>query len=214
MALGLPRRIGSPAQGTFRPTTPGTMNGRHTSPVRIHVDRVGSNWLVRAVAFPATHLPDLQTSLSFLDEFLKDFEDDLRRRAGLNPPSTPSSGGSAGGRGTGHPRSNNSPAAPAVPTITRDEIKQRITDLGTGERRLFQLSNRNADGTYQANRFRPATVQAGYQSDGGWIVTNAPDGLANAYVIAECHTNSKRAKFIEVFGQLPPTAPPRRQGRR
>jgi len=214
MALGLPRRIGNPAQGNFRPTPPVTTNGRHTSPVRIHVERIGNAWLIRAVAFPAAHLPDLLTSNAFLKEFLTDFGDDLRRRAGLNPPSTPPSGGSAGGRGTGHPRSNNPPVAPAVRTITRDEIKQRVAELGTGDRRLFALGNRNADGTYQAGRFRPATVPAGHQSDGGWIVIDAPDSLANAYVIAECQTTTKRAKFVEVFGQLPPTAPPKRQGGR
>ncbi|HWP39769.1 MAG TPA: type III-B CRISPR module RAMP protein Cmr6, partial [Tepidisphaeraceae bacterium] len=44
MALGLPRRIGSPVQGTFNPKDPVTVNGRHSSPVHIHVDRGECGW--------------------------------------------------------------------------------------------------------------------------------------------------------------------------
>jgi CRISPR-associated protein Cmr6 len=90
MALGLPRRIGQPVQGTFNPTAPVTANSRHSSPVHIHVAGREGNWTVRVTAFPAAHLPDLATSRKFLEEFLKDFGDDLRRRADLLPPSGPS----------------------------------------------------------------------------------------------------------------------------
>jgi CRISPR-associated protein Cmr6 len=86
MALGLPRRIGAPMQGTFNPTPPVTIRGRHASPVHIHVSPSDGGWLVRTVAFPAAYLPDLQTSTEFLKEFLTDFGNDLQRRAGLNPP--------------------------------------------------------------------------------------------------------------------------------
>ncbi|MCI0457634.1 MAG: type III-B CRISPR module RAMP protein Cmr1 [Gemmataceae bacterium] len=85
-ALGLPRRIGPPVQGKFNPTPPVTANGRHSSPVHIHVEGRDVGWTVRAIAFPAAHLPDLATSEAFLKEFLKDFGDDLRRRAALQPP--------------------------------------------------------------------------------------------------------------------------------
>jgi len=85
MALGLPRRIGNPVQGTFKPTQPVTTNSRHSSPVHIHIARTESGWLVRAVAFPAAHLPNLNTSIEFLKEFLQEFGDDLQRRAGLPP---------------------------------------------------------------------------------------------------------------------------------
>ncbi len=122
MALGLPRRIGNPAQENFRPTSPDTTNGRHTSPVRIHVDRVGSGWLVRAVAFPATHLPDLQTSRSFLKEFLKDFEGDLRRRANLQHLPVPSTAGSGGTRHV--PQRPAQPQQPSAPS--RPQPGQRV----------------------------------------------------------------------------------------
>ena len=93
MALGLPRRIGNPVQGTFHPKRPVTTNSRHSSPVHIHVARNDSSWLVRCVAFPAAHLPDLEASREFLEKFLEDFGNDLQRRAGLQPPPhTPTQG--------------------------------------------------------------------------------------------------------------------------
>jgi CRISPR-associated protein Cmr6 len=113
-ALGLPRRIGQPAQGTFNPTPPVTHNSRHASPVHIHIQRESNGYLVRVVAFPAAHLPDLQTSRAFLNEFLRDFGDDLQRRARLSPPSTPS-----GGTGPGQPSSSQSSGSSVGPTPVR-----------------------------------------------------------------------------------------------
>jgi CRISPR-associated protein Cmr6 len=95
MALGLPRRIGTRAQGAFNPRQPVTANARHTSPVRIHVERAETGWLIRAIGLPAANLPDLATSRKFLEEFLKDFADDLRSRAGLQPISSGPSQGSS-----------------------------------------------------------------------------------------------------------------------
>ncbi len=92
MALGLPRRIGQPVQGNFTPTGPVAANGRHASPVHLHLDRQDGGWLIRAVAFPAAHLPDLNTSQAFLERFLEDFDNHLRRRAALQPPSGPTQG--------------------------------------------------------------------------------------------------------------------------
>lgn len=83
-ALGLPRRIGAPVQGVFRPAEP--IGDRHASPVHIHIDRDVDGWRVRAVAFPAARLPDAVTSRKFLSAFLRDFGEELRRRASLPPP--------------------------------------------------------------------------------------------------------------------------------
>ncbi|QUV83702.1 hypothetical protein [Chloracidobacterium aggregatum] len=86
-ALGLPRRIGPPVQGSFTPRPP--VKDRHASPVHIHLAprKDGKQgWTVRIVAFPSAYLPNLETSREFLTEFLKDVESDLRRRAGLSPP--------------------------------------------------------------------------------------------------------------------------------
>jgi len=91
LALGLPRRLGPNVRGQFHPTPPVTPSGRHASPVHIHLQREGNGYLVRVVAFPAAHLPDLQTSRAFLQAFLQDFETDLHRRASLRPPSAPPS---------------------------------------------------------------------------------------------------------------------------
>jgi CRISPR-associated protein Cmr6 len=114
LALGLPRRIGNPAQGNFQPTPPVTTNGRHTSPVRIHLERTGGGYLVRAIAFPAANLPNLSSSRMFLDEFLKDFGDDMQRRAKLPAPPSPSSDGGGGGRRLphAHPQPQSPPSRP------------------------------------------------------------------------------------------------------
>jgi CRISPR-associated protein Cmr6 len=122
MALGLPRRIGQPAQGTFQPTQPVTTQGRHTSPVRIHVERTDGGFLVRAVAFPAAKLPNLADSRTFLEEFLRDFGDDMQRRAELQPPPVPSSVGSGGGRRTDRRTGRSQQTAPP----SRPQPGQRV----------------------------------------------------------------------------------------
>jgi CRISPR-associated protein Cmr6 len=117
MALGLPRRIDSRVQGTFNPTQPVTINGRHSSPVHIHVARSDAGWLVRAVAFPAAYLPNLNTSTEFLKEFLKDFDKDLRRRAQLGTPrSSPPEG----------PRVQQQQARVAAVRSTLPQAKDRV----------------------------------------------------------------------------------------
>ncbi len=90
MALGLPRRIGPPQRGAFRPLPPVSANGRHSSPVHIHLSLANGCPIVRVLAFAASHLPDLQTSSAFLKEFVEDFTSDLRRRGNLPPPEGPS----------------------------------------------------------------------------------------------------------------------------
>jgi CRISPR-associated protein Cmr6 len=121
LALGLPRRIGNPAQGTFQPTLPVTTNGRHTSPVRIHVERTSGGYAVRAIAFPAAKLPNLTVSRTFLNEFLKDFGADMQRRAALSPPSSPPS---AGGGGRQMPQRTTQRQQPVTPS--RPQPGQRV----------------------------------------------------------------------------------------
>jgi len=90
MALGLPRRMDyRRAKGEFNPRPPVRIEGRHASPVHIHVARSDGGWLVRAAAFPASHLPCLSKSTEFLKEFLEEFRNDLKRRASKSPPSRP-----------------------------------------------------------------------------------------------------------------------------
>lgn len=126
MALGLPRRIGNPTQGTFNPTSPVTTNSRHSSLVHIHIARADGGWLVRAVAFPAAHLPNLNTSTEFLEEFLKDFGGDLQRRAVLQPPPSGPTQASRGQR-------QETPVAPAGPSLPRagDRVEAVLLDEKT-----------------------------------------------------------------------------------
>lgn len=68
-ALGLPRKIGDPASGTFRCDLE-----RHSSPAFFHCFKKDENNIsVRWGAFPSSRLPDIQTSKDFLREFLQDF---------------------------------------------------------------------------------------------------------------------------------------------
>jgi CRISPR-associated protein Cmr6 len=68
-ALGLPRRIGHPARGSFRPG-PGVKD-RHASPVHYHLHREGDRSVLRIAAFPAARLPSLPESEAMLVELLR-----------------------------------------------------------------------------------------------------------------------------------------------
>ncbi len=86
-ALGLPRRIGPPVEGSFNPRPP--VKDRHASPVHIHLAprKDGEQgWTVRIVALPSAYLPNLETSQEFLQEFLQEVESELKRRANLEAP--------------------------------------------------------------------------------------------------------------------------------
>jgi len=95
LALGLPRQIHGPKpkprphQDSKTHKAPQRLRGpkgeRHASPVHIHLEWNGSNWTARVVAFPAAFLPEFSQSKSFLEQFLKDFCSDLKRRAHLYP---------------------------------------------------------------------------------------------------------------------------------
>jgi len=70
-ALGLPRRIGHPAQGQFCPG-PGVKD-RHASPVHYHFHQQDGKFVLRVAAFPSPRLPNLQASQNFLEELLRYF---------------------------------------------------------------------------------------------------------------------------------------------
>ncbi|MGH7227534.1 MAG: hypothetical protein ACRELF_30345, partial [Gemmataceae bacterium] len=69
--LGLPRRIGHPEQGQFRPG-PG-VGDRHASPVHYHLHPEGGGFVLRVAAFPSARLPNLQASGALLEELLRYF---------------------------------------------------------------------------------------------------------------------------------------------
>ncbi len=67
-ALGLPRRIGNPAQGQFRPGQ--GVGDRHSSPVHYHLHPEGDDFVLRVAAFPASRLPNLKDSETILQDLL------------------------------------------------------------------------------------------------------------------------------------------------
>jgi CRISPR-associated protein Cmr6 len=70
-ALGLPRRIGHPAQGQFRQGQ--GVGDRHSSPVHYHLHASGRDYVLRIAAFPSPRLPNLQDSEAMLQELLQHF---------------------------------------------------------------------------------------------------------------------------------------------
>ena len=70
-ALGLPRRIGNPAQGQFRAGQ--GVGDRHSSPVHYHLRPEGAGFVLRVVAFPSSRLPNHTDSEAMLQELLIHF---------------------------------------------------------------------------------------------------------------------------------------------
>jgi len=133
-ALGLPRRIGSPTQGEFRPTGPvgARRDGdvRHASPVHYHLAKAKDGTLIiRVVAFPAKYLPNLSDSRKLLLELLVHLQDDLARRTkdlvdkGQQPARQP----------TAHPTIQPPPGLPAA----RQTIQAELVEDPKGKGRPF-----------------------------------------------------------------------------
>lgn len=214
-ALGLPRRVGSPVSGRFSPTGPLRRllddarrerredNVRHASPIHIHIARSGNQFVVRTLAFPAPFLPDMATSLALLREFLDFFQEDLRRRAALPPPA--SIGGQATGVKPGERRSSTPPSpnvgsARRLPSITKEQLVQRLMGVSPSQS-VFRVLRSTVSGTYDAQRLRSApNVAAGYQSEGGWRVTDAPEGLPDGGFVLVILGAGREGKFIEGIG--------------
>jgi CRISPR-associated protein Cmr6 len=119
VALGLPRKIHGPKDGQWlRSNRPGDrrkpQNARYASPVCIHVEPTEGGHRVRAIAFPAAFLPNLEESSAFLKEFLTRFEAELQRPLHASTGAAGESGGRA--RRHGAPRQADRPAsAPTAP---------------------------------------------------------------------------------------------------
>jgi len=98
-ALGLPRKIGAPTSGQFRPGP--HVKDRHSAPALYHFTRDTLGTLAaRAVAFPAIELPNLADCTTLLNELLDHIRADLPARfgqyvagsKGLIAPPTPAPG--------------------------------------------------------------------------------------------------------------------------
>ncbi len=147
-ALGLPRDVRPPFKdGPFT----ARKGNRHASPVLYHLARAASGTLVvRVVAFPARHLPDLETSTASLEKLLAHLKSDLRERArqvvdGPRPAGDPSRRQQAGPeRGA---------AAPPVAKTDRPPLTPKSGDH------------------VQATLFEEKTKK------GGWKARHVPSGL-------------------------------------
>ena len=109
LALGLPRQIHGPRrdpmhrQRNHRPPERlrGPRGDRHASPVCIHLVPTQEGYLVRVIAFPAAFLPNLEQNRRFLQDFMRQFQQNLQGpfrplyqgHGGRGP-----SGGRSGGR--------------------------------------------------------------------------------------------------------------------
>lgn len=145
-ALGLPRKIGRAAhdgRGDFRPTGPVAQAGanpRHTSPLHVHVAASGGGYIVRLLALPAAHLPDLATSRAFLQKFRDSFAVDMTRRAALSPPAAVSPQHRSTRR-SGSARSAPPPVAVAASAEAEWERIDVTYQRRTGNRHLVELAD-------------------------------------------------------------------------
>jgi CRISPR-associated protein Cmr6 len=103
--LGLPRKIGHPATGTFRQSGP--VKDRHASPAWYHLARTADGELVlRVAAFPAKYLPNLRDSQVLLGQLLDHLRQEMGQRLqqyrqeGRRPPVDPSPPPAPPGAGT------------------------------------------------------------------------------------------------------------------
>jgi CRISPR-associated protein Cmr6 len=94
--LGLPRRIGQPTTGSFKPGP--HVKDRHAAPIHFHLDRDASGLGVRVLAFIAAELPDRGASELLLKDLLKHLQAELPARftqhavLGKRPPANPTAG--------------------------------------------------------------------------------------------------------------------------
>lgn len=78
-ALGLPRTIGRPQRGNFRPGK--RVNGRHTSPATFHLTAAEEGtYTVVVSAFPSDELPNRKQSREYLQKWLTEFSANLKQR--------------------------------------------------------------------------------------------------------------------------------------
>jgi CRISPR-associated protein Cmr6 len=77
-ALGLPREIGEPVEGTFEPGRP--VRNRFSSPALFRLTPSEKGYLFTGIAFPAPKLPNFEASKQLLSELLAFVTSDLATR--------------------------------------------------------------------------------------------------------------------------------------
>lgn len=232
-ALGLPRKIGRSANdgtrdhgytavwddkarqevvwlGQFHPHRGGRdpQEMRHSAPVHLHVGREGDGaFVIRVLAFPSAILPDLETSRGILQNLLDHLRHDFDRRKEQNPsPGQPADGGTPHAAHRRGPRPHpERMTAVSVPPITVEQLRQKLNEVQTTEC-LLKVAGPPAASSYQCQLYKPASkVSAGYQTEGGWRLEAAPQGLPEGTIIlAERIGHGKAGRFVEIIGKLPP----------
>jgi CRISPR-associated protein Cmr6 len=188
-ALGLPRQIHGPRpsplggqdRSSHRPPQylRSPKGDRYAAPVLYHLARtVEGSLVVRVAAFPARHLPDLQTSTVVLSELLEHLRVDLQHRAQQHGPESPVTAAASAGKSAGPPT-----ARPAVPK-TGDTVEAVLMEDPKGKgRRFAQHSPSGLAGPIQnADRIPPdknigdtlTLLVASMSSDGKQIQFRVP----------------------------------------
>lgn len=144
-SLGLPRKIGAPQAGNFKPGPHVEKTDRHASPVHYHVARQadGKGLIVRWIAFPSPELPKDPTakkSREFLEKLFESLEKQWKALVadpglssiGNRPGKYPSQEQSAG------PRQKPATSPAATPALkSGDRVVVTIVEDPKGKGRLF-----------------------------------------------------------------------------
>jgi hypothetical protein len=91
----------------------------------------------------------------------------------------------------------------AVAEKTTDQLKDRLAQLKPPDV-LLKVLDATTAGNYACQLLRLAPkVPAGYQTDGGWQLSGAPEGMTDGVIVA-AQAAGKVGQFAEIFGRLAP----------
>jgi CRISPR-associated protein Cmr6 len=213
-ALGLPRRTRANANDRFEPTgafkqhwdkTP-TRDRleklRFASPIHFHFERIHGGFVVKAIAFVQSTLPNTQASKMILDEFVQEMETELQCRAKLPPRSVAGSSSQPSKASTSTEGVRRATPTVNIPEIAHDQLKDRLAN--TQLPHVLLKASQTTTGEKcpcQLLKLAPK-VPAGWQTVGDWQLADAPPGLPEGTIVLAV-TENRIAKFQEVVGRLP-----------
>lgn len=158
-ALGLPRRIGAPAQGRFLPGTLVRECDRHASPLKYHLQQMpDKTWAVQLLAFPSAQLPNFADSQAFLQQAMDVIQKELQSLAGRDR---------APNRPVQYRTNRRSAAPPSVPTQPDfPKAKDRVRAILLAEKTnkggwKARLQSHDLSGPIVNTTDVPATAQPG-----------------------------------------------------
>jgi hypothetical protein len=78
---------------------------------------------------------------------------------------------------------------------------------------IFRIGRSLTAGKYEAQKLRAApNVPAQYQSEGGWKVTDAPEGLPDGGFVLVSLGTGREGKFVDGVGKFQGPYPPQQRG--